>query len=210
MHRNALLVFREHAAPRVPREGRILELGPDGDPSTFARECGSPAGWETADLTTETGAWSHDHSTASILMPSEYVIPVSDDTYDVVISGNVAEHVRELWTWMVELARVTKPGGQIVTISPVSWTYHEAPVDCWRIYPAGMEALSRFAGLAVEFSWWGTLEQPDSKRTYPGRGLDWDRPNAHGLKYRAKQLIGWPMPIAYDQVTIARKPSRPA
>jgi len=206
MHRNALLVFREHVAARIPRDGRVLELGADADPSTFALECGHPAGWDTADLAAEAGVWSGDHSAAAILMPSEYEIPVADGTYDVVFSSQVAEHVREVWTWMVELARVTKPGGQIITISPISWTYHEAPVDCWRIYPAGMDAVSGFAGLSVEFAWWGTLEPPDSKRTYPGCGADWDRPNARGLKHTVRRLVGWPMPVAYDQVTVARKP----
>jgi hypothetical protein len=106
---------------------------------------------------------------------------------------------------MLELARVTKRGGRVITISPVSWPYHEAPVDCWRIYPAGMETLSRYAGLEVEFSWWGSLESQQSRRTYPGAGSAWDRSLRFLLRARLKRLVGWPVPVAYDMVTIARK-----
>jgi SAM-dependent methyltransferase len=205
VHQNSLLLFREHVAQRIPKDGRILEIGADGDPSTFARECGCPAGWETADLASEAGEWSGDGSRARVLMPSEYEIPIESDHFDVVLSGQVAEHVREIWTWMRELARVTKPGGRVITISPVSWPYHEAPVDCWRMYPAAMEALSEFAGLTVEFSWWASLEPKLSRRTYPGLGSDQIAGNVRGLAWRIRRLVGWPIPVAYDLVTVAWK-----
>ena len=51
------------------------------------------------------------------------------------------EHVSRIWLWIKELERITKPGGKIILISPISWPYHEAPIDCWRIYPEGMKAL---------------------------------------------------------------------
>jgi SAM-dependent methyltransferase len=210
MHVNSLLIFREHVAHRIGGEDRVLEIGPDGDPSTFCREAGLPPRWESADLAEQAGAWSVDSSKASILMPNEYEIPVPDGSYDVVFSAQVAEHVQEIWTWMRELARVTKPGGQVITISPISWTYHEAPVDCWRMYPAGMGALSRFAGLAVEHSWWGSLEPAPSRRTYPGTGEAqiWGlAPSRRGGRWAdmVRRAVGWPMPVAYDMVTVARK-----
>jgi hypothetical protein len=31
--------------------------------------------------------------------------------------------------------------GMSSSVNPVSWVFHEAPVDCWRIYPEGMKAL---------------------------------------------------------------------
>lgn len=204
MHTNSLLIFREHVAQHIPRAARVLEVGPDASPSSFARECGCPHRWETADLAAEGGQWRDDHSEATILMVDEYTIPVADGTYDVVFSAQVMEHVREIWTWMAELARVTKAGGQVITITPVSWPYHEAPVDCWRLYPAAMEAVARFAGLEVELSWWGSLEPSPSRRTYPGVGADPPRNSPRAS--RLKKLLGWPVPVAYDMVTIARKP----
>lgn len=206
MHDNSLLIFRKFVAQRIPIDGRILEIGPDASPSTYCREAGLPGGWETADLAAHTGSFSWDQSTADVLMRSEYEIPVSADTYDVVLSGQVVEHVRAIWTWMRELARITKPGGRVIIISPISWPYHEAPVDCWRIYPAGMEALCAFASLSCEFSWWGSLEPKPSRRTYPGAGADSFSPRQGTLQSRIRRLIGWPQPVSYDMVTVALKP----
>lgn len=208
MHVNSRLAFQEHAAPRIPHNARILEIGPDKTPSTYCNLAGNPPGWETADLASQAGEWSIDHSVAQLLMPNEYEIPAPDNTYDVVMSGNVAEHVPQIWRWMAELARVTKPGGQVITVSPISWIYHEAPVDCWRMYPAAMEAISEYAGLTVTYSWWGSLERLASRRTYPGAGDDegWGHPyQGRGWKGLVRRVLGWPVPIAYDLVTIATK-----
>ena len=38
---------------------------------------------------------------------------------------------------------IISPNGYIITINPVSWKYHEAPVDCWRIYPEGMKTINK-------------------------------------------------------------------
>ena len=206
MHDNSILIFRKYVADRIPRDGRILEIGPDSSPSTYCREAGLPAGWETADLAAHTGSFSWDQSTADVLMPNEYEIPVSDGTYDVVLSGQVAEHVREVWTWMRELARITKAGGRVITISPISWPYHEAPVDCWRIYPAAMEALCTFAGLQCDLTWWGSLEPRPSRRTYPGPGAEHLSPRSPTLRSTIRRVIGWPAPVSYDMVTVATKP----
>jgi SAM-dependent methyltransferase len=164
--------------------------------------------WSTTDLDTEGGQWSYDGSAGTIKMPSEYEIPVPDGTFDVVLSGNVIEHVRQPWRWMTELARVVRPGGLVITIAPVSWVYHEAPLDCFRYYPDGLAAISEHAGLTVEHAWWGTLEPSVHDRTYPGIGQDW----AVGYGRKRKVLsalarvgVKWPLPVAYDVVSVARK-----
>ena len=112
---------------------------------------------------------------------SEYSFPVPDETYDVVLSGQVIEHVRKIWVWMREVARVCKAGGIVITINPVSWPYHEAPIDCWRAYPEGMKALYEDSKLEVIFSGWESLEEPQFRNYMPGasrearirRSWDW-------------------------------------
>ena len=105
------------------------------------------------------------------LTVDNYNFSIDSDTFDVVLFGQVLEHVPKAWTWIKELARVTKPGGYVITLNPVSWPYHEAPVDCWRIFPEGMKALYEDAGLEVELSVYECLES-NAKRIIPGAGLD--------------------------------------
>jgi SAM-dependent methyltransferase len=206
LHDNSRLIFLEHVAARIPKGARVLEFAGDTRPSTFCMATPVDTVWETADLASEAGVWVDDANRPDHLMPSEYEVPVDAETFDVVLSGQVIEHVREPWTWMRELARITRPGGQVITINPISWPFHEAPIDCWRIYPDGMKALSDWAGLDVEFSWWGSLE-PSPRRSYPGEG----RVRAQRqLRRRVKQRLGLATPVAYDLVTVARKPPAPS
>ena len=82
---------------------------------------------------------------------------------------------------MREVARVCKAGGIVITINPVSWPYHEAPIDCWRAYPEGMKALYEDSKLEVIFSGWESLEEPQFRNYMPGasrearprRSWDW-------------------------------------
>ena len=146
MHANSHLLFEKYAVPFFRANQTVLEIGPDAIPSAYrdsVRESGLR--WETleirrVDRPTPLHAVNH-------VAEHEYSFPLRDDAYDVVLSGQVIEHVRKIWTWYRELARVCRPGGLVITICPVTWPYHEDPVDCWRIYPEGMKALCEEAGL---------------------------------------------------------------
>lgn len=85
--------------------------------------------------------------TLTFAVEDPYRYPIGENEYDVVISGSVIEHVPKPWLWLPELARITRRGGHVITVNPVNWIFHQAPVDCWRIYPDGMKALCEQAGL---------------------------------------------------------------
>jgi SAM-dependent methyltransferase len=200
MHDNSKLLFAKYALPFFGAGTRVLEVGPDGVPSTYEaivrreRGGGGPAAWHTVDLATRPGM-THRAKT-------EYEFEIADGSYDVVLSGQVLEHVRKPWRWLPELARVCRSGGHVITISPVSWPYHEAPVDCWRIYPEGLRALHEEARLDVVSVRWESLEE---------RGLlpRWPRPvsdHAPGFGYKLARLLHWPLARSFDAITIAKKP----
>lgn len=67
--------------------------------------------------------------------------------FDVVISGQVLEHVRRPWRWFPAIASLAKPGGLIWITAPNTWEYHRYPIDCWRVWPDGMRALIEDAEL---------------------------------------------------------------
>ena len=76
-----------------------------------------------------------------IVMPSEYDIPVENESYDVLVTGNTMEHVKQIWTWVLELDRVLKKDGYVCLTVPCAIHEHRHPVDCWRVLPDGLEVL---------------------------------------------------------------------
>jgi hypothetical protein len=135
---------------------------------------------------------------------TEYQFPVESASYDIVLSGQVIEHVRQIWVWIGELARVCRVGGLVVTINPVSWPYHESPVDCWRMFPEGMKALYEHASLRVKLSRWESLEATRYRNHIPGRSAEWQSPRMR-LAYRILGKFGFPVECAYDTITIGEK-----
>jgi SAM-dependent methyltransferase len=175
MHLNSKLLFESHAKPLFRDGMRVLEIGPDSFPSSYQKIVGNGRlVWETIDL--------YNLSDLNYKSINEYEFPIQSNTFDVVLSGQVIEHVRKIWVWMKEVARVCKPGGLVITINPVSWKYHLAPVDCWRIYPDGMRALYDDAGLEMKKSVFESLEP-------------WSASPYYMMKQAIKRLIGrkpWP------------------
>jgi len=83
--------------------------------------------------------------------------------FDVVISGQVLEHVEYFWVTIFEIARILKEGGLCCIVAPSAGIEHRFPVDCWRYYPDGFRALAKYAGLeALEvFTEWNPLPYAD-------------------------------------------------
>ena len=83
-----------------------------------------------------------------IIMRRPYRLPVASNSADVVISGQVFEHIPFVWASMLEIARVLKPQGLAFITAPSRGHLHST-YDCWRYYPDGYRALAAYAGLAV-------------------------------------------------------------
>lgn len=193
MHLNSELLFKKYAASYFKRGMKILEIGPDLSPSTYQKIIGNAAiQWETLDIASS--------ERVTYTAKNEYEFPMASNTFDIVLSGQTIEHVRKIWVWIKELARVCKTGGAVITISPVSWPYHEAPVDCWRIYPEGMKALYEDAGLNIQLNRFETLEMPYYRKQIPGES---SKPGK--IKTALKKMLGWPMTCSFDTITIGTK-----
>ncbi len=181
---------------------KVLEIGPDTFPSTYrslADEV-SVSSWDTLDVC--------ENASLTYQKSPEYQFPIPSESYDVVLSGQVIEHVRKPWTWVRELARITRPGGLVITIGPVSWPYHEVPVDCWRIYPEGMRALYEDANLLILHSSWGSFEAPGYRRYIPGKSRE-SQPRRTQIIYAILGMFGFPVERSYDTVTIGTKCKMP-
>jgi ubiquinone/menaquinone biosynthesis C-methylase UbiE len=99
--------FHKILAAQLPNAGKILDLG-----------CGNNAALGTY-RTAEREVWGADFSAHPALQHSEWfrklaptgAIPFADETFDIVASFMVMEHVAEPAAFLGEIARVLKPGG---------------------------------------------------------------------------------------------------
>jgi SAM-dependent methyltransferase len=74
---------------------------------------------------------------------------VPDNFCDVLISGQMFEHVEFPWFTILEMVRVLKPNGIICIIAPSMCGLHRYPVNCQNYFADGLIALARYAGLNI-------------------------------------------------------------
>jgi hypothetical protein len=68
---------------------------------------------------------------------------------DVIVAGQTFEYTEFFWETMRQIARTLKVNDLCCIIVPSSGPEHRFPVDCWRMYPGGLRALARYAGIEV-------------------------------------------------------------
>ena len=75
---------------------------------------------------------------------------INDKSYDVVISGQLFEHLGFFWLTMGEIDRILKPGGLCCIIAPSGGPKHGIEdTDCYRFYEDGMRALANYVNFEI-------------------------------------------------------------
>jgi SAM-dependent methyltransferase len=106
------------------------------------------ASWTYTGVDIEAGA------NVDVVAPGLYAWGVPDEEFDVVISGQTLEHVKNTHKFMEAIANATKPKGIVCIIAPWKWPQHRFPIDCWRILPDGMTfLLEEISNLSVVKVW---------------------------------------------------------
>jgi ubiquinone/menaquinone biosynthesis C-methylase UbiE len=77
-------------------------------------------------------------------------IPFKNDTFNLVIAGQVLEHTMKPWIVASEIQRVLKVGGFAHIETPVNFPFHAHPYDFYRFTYTGLRSL--FDECAVEKS----------------------------------------------------------
>jgi SAM-dependent methyltransferase len=112
----------------------ILDVG-SMDINGCDRELFTNPKWKYTGLDMEAG------KNVDLVITDPYHYPLENDSYDVVVANQVAEHVEDIYAWSDELIRILKPGGWMCICAPCVWDEHRYPFDCWRFYPDGLRWL---------------------------------------------------------------------
>lgn len=66
---------------------------------------------------------------------------IPDESFDVVLSCDVFEHIDRPWLAASEIARILRPGGIVLTRTVWAWRNHPCPIDYWRFSPECLDFL---------------------------------------------------------------------
>jgi SAM-dependent methyltransferase len=86
---------------------------------------------------------------ASLLLNPDGTVPVPGDSFDVVMSTQVLEHVPDPALYLSECYRALRPGGRMLLSTHGTFVYHPDPDDYWRWTCAGLQKVVRDAGFEV-------------------------------------------------------------
>lgn len=81
-----------------------------------------------------------ENPAADVIGPVE-ALPVDNASFDIVLCNQVLEHCDDPAQAIVELRRVTAPGGRVLASTHGVQVYHPAPEDLWRWTHAGLYRL---------------------------------------------------------------------
>jgi SAM-dependent methyltransferase len=74
-------------------------------------------------------------------------LPFREGVFEAALNIVVLEHTREPGRVLAEIARVLKPGGQLLLVAPQEWEVHQMPHDYFRYTRYGLAWLCEQAGL---------------------------------------------------------------
>jgi hypothetical protein len=97
MHLNSELIFKKYATSFFKSGLKILEIGPYGNPSAYQKIINETnVEWHTLNVVNNTLDEMGNKETLNILSKDPYHYPVPDNHYDIIVSGNVMEHVEDI------------------------------------------------------------------------------------------------------------------
>ncbi len=148
MHNTSLMHAAGFFFEYVKKGDRVLDVGSKTDEvslisyRTILKRLGIEAQYDGIDM--EAG------SNVDFVVKDPYNwTEIEDDTYDIVICGQVLEHSEFFWLLFEEMVRVLKPNGYLCVIAPIKCKVHKFPVDCWRFLPDGMRALAKYTNIEL-------------------------------------------------------------
>jgi len=144
LHRTAVRRFVAGIAPSVPAGAWVLDAGAGEGPF---RELFAHARYVGLDDGRGDQRWDY---TGLAVTGDLLSMPLGDGSVDAVLCTETLEHVTDPGPFLVELARVLRPGGRLFLTAPLSFKEHQQPHDYFRYTRFGLRLLLERAGLEAE------------------------------------------------------------
>ena len=126
----------DHYVEQFDLSGRVLEIG-----GHRLAQC-------AINLFPEPRFSYHDLNTHASDIPNTIIADITDcratipdESFDIVMSSDVFEHIDRPWLAAAEIARILKPGGLAITRTVFAWRNHPCPIDYWRFSAECLEFL---------------------------------------------------------------------
>ncbi|MEO8513194.1 MAG: class I SAM-dependent methyltransferase [Ignavibacteria bacterium] len=97
-----------------------------------------------------TGVDVGNNPKAEINIQSGETLPFMNDEFDIVLSSQVLEHVKDVEQYMNECYRVLKNNGYLLLSTHGTWQYHASPYDYHRWTSIGLKNLLEIHNFEVE------------------------------------------------------------
>ena len=139
------------AAQRVPAGSLVLDAG--------AGECPHAALFahtRYVKLDRGIGDKTWDYSRVEVI-GDICQLPFAEGVFDAVVNIQVLEHLKEPGIGVAEMARVLKPGGQLILTTVQDWEIHQHPNDFFRFTRYGLQYLFAKAGFESQVEALGGL-----------------------------------------------------
>lgn len=145
MHESTYRLMAKFRDTLSPKHWTVLDVGSLDVNGSYRDLFPEHRGWIYTGIDIKPGP-----NVDAVVGPYDWSGAVDPGAFDVVISGQCAEHVPDIYAWARQISRAVRPGGMVCVIAPWRWKQHRYPVDCWRILPDGMRfLLGEVAGLTV-------------------------------------------------------------
>jgi len=93
-----------------------------------------------------------DGENVTHVMTSDYVLPMEDQYYHLIVSGQTLEHVKNPFKLVKEMTRVLKDKCYMILIAPSTGPRHDS-IDCWRFMDDSFKAIAEEVGLETIADW---------------------------------------------------------
>jgi SAM-dependent methyltransferase len=92
------------------------------------------------------------HPSVTVVMEDPLKIPFPDNSFDLVVSGQMLEHCCQPFKMVAEMKRVVKPDGYIAIIAPSIGHRHDKQ-DGWRFLDDAFRFIAEDVGLEIIADW---------------------------------------------------------